>query len=158
MLSDVCNETPPNYAACYNLAYMEYYTAFGVGSYDSMKRHVTEACFNGGYKPACPMAYEVFNSEARSRRASAPKPRGAIDGLLTMFVDNFMDTDRAAGQAGQQAIYNKYSSPSASRSSTPSYSSSTSAQDSRDFDNFINSVNAIGTGYNSSCPSSNPYC
>lgn len=157
MLSDECMATPPSYAACYNLGYMEYYTGFGVGSYDSMKRHLTEACFNGGYQPACPMAFEVFNSEARTRRASQPKSNDAIGGLLTMFAENFMDSERAAAQAGQGANYEKYRSTSSSANSG-TFASSNRAQDNRDFNNYINAVNSIGTGYNSSCPSSNPYC
>ena len=142
---------------CLNLAYMKYYTRFGMTDYEGTKSLLMNACLNEGYQKACQPYYDIFNAEvARRNAASQPQSTsrrnwGILDGLTAL-------AEGMAAYSGSGSYTSYSGGSSSSSSSSSSFTSSSSAQDTRDFNNAINAINSIGTGYNSSCRSGNPYC
>lgn len=142
------------HGACVSLAYMKFYRRFDMYDYEGAKAVLLDTCFNKGYDKACEPYYSIHNAEI-SRRSRAENPPvstrrnwGILDGLTAMA--------EGLSNYGGGGSYTSYSGGSASSGS--SYSSTSSYQDTQDFNNAINAINNIGTGYNSSCRSGNPYC
>lgn len=104
-----------------------------------------------GYQPSCDgQQYAAGKSQIWRDVTFGNNDSGGLGGFLA-------DLGRGIGMASQMGV------PASTRSA-PSYSPSLStdtnraAQDQRDFNNAVNAINNIGTGYNSTCPASNPYC
>ncbi len=154
---DACDAKPKNYAACYNLAYMHYYTVFDMGNYEQAKRLSVDACFNGGNQSACPMAMHIMNEENRMRGpVPEAKKRSALGSALGDFLGTLSEGMVAMSNSGYNYSSQSYTSGTSTSFTPPS--SSNAWQDKRDFENAISAINSIGTGYNSSCRPGNPYC
>ena len=149
-----CHAAEKVYSACYNLAYMYYYDGFGMSNWQEAKSLSVDACFNGGEKGACPMAYHIMNTE--NRAAGTPRSSGGLGASIGDFLTGLGQGIAAASASGYDYSSRTYSSAT-SRSSTPLQTQNT-RQDWINWQNRLQATQNIGTGFNSTCPTTNPYC
>lgn len=102
-----------------------------------------------GYQPSCDGQTYAFNKSQIWRDVTFGSGQSGFEKFMS-------DLATGLGQAAAMGV------PSSAQTvpSSPSLTTNTNStvQDNRDFQNAINATNNIGTGYNSTCPASNPYC
>ena len=45
----VCDAATPDYEACFNVAWLNYYTDYGLNNWETIRTYATTACFQGGH-------------------------------------------------------------------------------------------------------------
>ena len=106
------------------------------------------------FKAGCELGYQPSCDGQTYASNKSQIWRDVTFGSRTSGFEKFMsDLAKGLGQATSMGV------PASARTvpARPSVSGS-STQDNRDFQNAINAINNIGTGYNATCPISNPYC
>jgi len=146
---------------CLNLAYMKYYTRFGMTDAEGALSLLGTACYTHNYQPACQPHMDLYNDKiAQNPLPSAPRQRGALENALNKGLDALAGGLKVWGEAAA-AGSGSYSYGSSGSGSTTTYnqmSTYQTQQDSRDFNNYINRLNAYGSAYAAGCRPGNPYC
>ncbi|MFN7164365.1 MAG: tetratricopeptide repeat protein [Hyphomonas sp.] len=143
---------------CLNLAYLKYYTRFGMGDAEGALSLLGTACYTHGYEPACKPHMDLYNAKiAQSPLPAAPRQRGALENALHNGLDALAGGLKAWGDAAAtgSGSYVYGSSGSSGPNTTYTQMSTYEAQqDRRDFNDYINRLNSYGAG----CRPGNPYC
>ncbi|MFN4025253.1 MAG: tetratricopeptide repeat protein [Hyphomonas sp.] len=146
---------------CLNLAYLKYYSRFGMGDAEGALSILGTACYTHGYQPACKPHMDLYNDKiAQNPLPAAPRQRGAFENALHNGLDALAGGLKVWGEAAA-AGSGTYTYGSYSPGSTTTYnqmSAYQARQDRQDFNNFINRLNAYGSGYAAGCRPGNPYC
>ena len=146
---------------CLNLAYLKYYTRFGMGDAEGALSILGKACYTHGYQPACKPHMDLYNDKiAQNPLPAAPRQRGAFENALHNGLDALAGGLKVWGNAAAAGsgtyVHTGYGS-----SNTTTYnqmSAYQAHQDRQDFNNFINRLNAYGPAYAAGCRPGNPYC
>ncbi len=143
---------------CLNLAYLKYYTRFGMGDAEGALSLLGTACYTHGYQPACKPHMDLYNDKiAQPPLPSAPRQRGALESALHNGLDALAGGLKAWGDAAAagSGSYTYGSSGSSGPNTTYTQMSTYAAQqDRRDFNDYLNRLNSYGAG----CRPGNPYC
>ncbi|MFN3314478.1 MAG: tetratricopeptide repeat protein [Hyphomonas sp.] len=143
---------------CLNLAYLKYYSRFGMGDAEGALSLLGLACYTHGYQPACQPHMDLYNDKiAQNPLPSAPRQRGALENALHKGLDALAGGMKVWGEAAAAGAgsYNYASSGSSGPSTTYTQMSTYAAQqDKRDFNDYVNRLNSYGAG----CRPGNPYC
>lgn len=147
---------------CMNLAYMKYYTRFGMGDAEEALGLLARACYNHGYKKACGPHMELYNAKiAQDPLPQTPRKRGAFEQALHNGLDALAGGLKVWGEAAAAGsgsyTYGNYGSsgPSTTYTQMDTYRAQ---QDQRDFNNFLQRVDTYGSAYAAGCRPGNPYC
>ncbi|KDA03543.1 tetratricopeptide repeat protein [Hyphomonas oceanitis] len=153
-----CDSDTPDYSACFNVAWLNYYTDYGLNNWQTIRTYSTKACFQGGDSMGCSLAMKMANMMGPPP-GSMPTKSG---GNWGRSVDNAIGGIFAALASGASAYASTGSvGSSGSYSSSGSSSSSNNVstwQDNRDWNDALRSTANIGTAYSSSCRPGNKYC
>lgn len=151
-----------NQSQCLNLAYMKYYTRFGMPDADGAIGLLARACYNHGYKKACQPHMDLYNAQlAMFPPPPEPRQRGALENALHSGLDALaggLKVWGAAAAAGSGSYtYGSYgtSGPSTTYTQMDTYRA---WQDKQDFNDFTNRMNSYGSAYAAGCRPGNPYC
>ncbi len=143
---------------CLNLAYLKYYSRFGMGDAEGALSLLGTACYTHGYQPACQPHMDLYNDKiAQNPLPSAPRQRGALENALHNGLDSLAGGlkawgDAAAAGSGSYAYGSYgYSVPNTTYTQMSTYEAQ---QDKRDFNDYVNRLNSYGAG----CRPGNPYC
>ena len=153
-----CDSDTPDYSACFNVAWLNYYTDYGLNNWETIRTYSTKACFQGGDSMGCSLAMKMAQMMGPPP-GSMPTKSG---GNWGRSVDNAIGGIFAALASGA-ADYASSGSVGSSRSYSSSGSSSSSNnvstwQDNRDWNDALRATANIGTAYSSSCRPGNKYC
>jgi TPR repeat protein len=153
-----CDSDTPDYSACFNVAWLNYYTDYGLNNWQTIRTYSTKACFQGGDSMGCSLAMKMANMMGPPP-GSQPTQSG---GNWGRSVDNAIGGIFAALASGASA-YASTGSVGSSGSYSSSSSSSSSGnvstwQDNRDWNDALRATANIGTAYSSSCRPGNKYC
>ena len=153
-----CDSDTPDYSACFNVAWLNYYTDYGLNNWETIRTYSTKACFQGGDSMGCSLAMKMANMMGPPP-GSMPTKSG---GNWGRSVDNAIGGIFAALASGASAYASTGSvGSSGSYSSSGSSSSSNNVstwQDNRDWNDALRATANIGTAYSSSCRPGNQYC
>jgi len=155
----LCNAKQPNYVACFNVAWLNYYTGFGLNDWDTIVKYSGKACWEGGDSVACSLTFKIVDM---MKPAAAPSETESGSNW-GRGVENAIGAIFGGLVAGAAAYNGSGSSGSYSSSSSSSYSNSSvdrmaAWQSNRDWNQAIRAKSYIGTAYSSSCRPGNPYC
>lgn len=154
----VCDTGNPDYEACFNVAWLNYYTDYGLNNWETIRSYSVKACFEGGHSLSCNLAMKMA-------KMLGPPPgsvRTDSGGNWGKSVDNaiggiFAALASGAGEYAQSGSVG--SSGSYSSGNAGSSTGNTSAwQDNRDWNEARRATANIGTAYSSSCRPGNTYC
>lgn len=149
---------------CLNLAYMKYYTRFGMPDTDGAIGLLARACYNHGFDPACKPHQDLYNDQlAMTPAPAAPRQRGAFERALLNGLDVLSGGLQAWGQAaaassGSSYAYGNYGASSSGTTTYNQMSTYEAWQDKQDFNNYLNRMNSYGSAYAAGCRPGNPYC
>ncbi len=154
----VCDTDNPDYEACFNVAWLNYYTDYGLNKWETIRSYSTKACFQGGHSLSCNLAMKMAQMMGPPP-GSVPTDSG---GNWGRSVDNAIGGIFAAlaSGAGEYAATGSVgSSGSYSSGNAGSSTGNVSAwQDNRDWNEARRATANIGTAYSSSCRPGNTYC
>jgi TPR repeat protein len=149
---------------CLNLAYMKYYTRFGMPDAEGAISLLAKACYNDGYKPACKPHQDLYNTQlALSPAPAAPRQRGAFEQALHNGLDALSGGLKVWGQAaaassGSSYAYGNYGAASSSSTTYNQMDTYQAWQDKQDFNNYLSRMRSYGSAYAAGCRPGNPYC
>lgn len=55
----VCDTGTPDYEACFNVAWLNYYTDYGLNNWETIRTYAVKACFEGGHSVSCNLAMKM---------------------------------------------------------------------------------------------------
>ena len=141
---------------CLNLAYLKYYSRFGMGDAEGALSLLGTACYTHGYKPACQPHMDLYNDKiAQAPLPSAPRQRGPLENALHNGLDALAGGLKVWGEAAAASSGSyTYAGSSGPNTTYTQMSTYQAQQDRRDFNDYVNRLNSYGAG----CRPGNPYC
>ncbi|MBI1399741.1 tetratricopeptide repeat protein [Hyphomonas sp.] len=154
----VCDSDNPDYDACFNVAWLNYYTDYGLNDWETIRTYSVKACFDGGVPLSCNLAMKMAQMLGPPP-GSVPTESG---GNWGRSVDNAIGGIFAALASGAGAYAQSDSMGTSGSYSSANPGSSTGNvaawQASRDWNEARRATANIGTVYSSSCRPGNSYC
>ena len=154
----VCDAATPDYEACFNVAWLNYYTDYGLNNWETIRSYSVKACFQGGHSTSCNLAMKMA-------QMLGPPPgsvRTESGGNWGRSVDNAIGGIFAALASGASTYAQSGSVGSSGSYSSGNAGSSTGNvaawQANRDWNEARRATANIGTAYSSSCRPGNSYC
>lgn len=154
----MCGAATPDYEACFNVAWLNYYTDYGLNNWETIRTYATTACFQGGHSTSCNLAMKMA-------QMMGPPPgsvRTESGGNWGRSVDNAIGGIFAALASGASTYAQTGSVGGSGNYSSGNAGSSTGNvaawQDNRDWNEARRATANIGTAYSSSCRPGNTYC
>jgi TPR repeat protein len=153
-----CNAATPDHEACFNVAWLNYYTDYGLNNWETIRTYSTTACFQGGHSTACSLAMkmaQMMGPPPGSVRTDSGGNWGrtvddAIGGIFAALASG-ASTYAHTGSVGGSGIY-------ASGNAGSSTGNVAAWQANRDWNEARRATANIGTAYSSSCRPGNTYC
>lgn len=154
-----CDSETPDYDACFNVAWLNYYTNYGLNNWQAIRTYSTTACFQGGHSMACSLAMKMAQMVGPPPGSVPTKSGGnwgrsvdnAIGGIFAALASGASDY-ASSGSVGSSSGYSSSSSSSSSSGNAAAW------QANRDWNDAMRATANIGTAYSSSCRPGNPYC
>ena len=154
----VCDAATPDYEACFNVAWLNYYTDYGLNNWETIRSYSVKACFQGGHSTSCNLAMKMA-------KMMGPPPgsvRTESGGNWGRTVDDAIGGIFAALASGAGTYAQSGSVGSSGSYSSGNAGSSTGNvaawQANRDWNEARRATANIGTAYSSSCRPGNAYC
>lgn len=154
----VCDADTPDYEACFHVAWLNYYTDYGLNNWETIRTYSVKACFEGGHSVSCSLAMKMA-------QMLGPPPgsvRTESGGNWGKSVDNAVGGIFAALLSGSEAYATTGGVGSSDSYSSGNAGSSTGNvaawQANRDWNEARRTTANIGTAYSSSCRPGNAYC
>lgn len=154
----VCDTDTPDYEACFNVAWLNYYTDYGLNNWETIRTYSVKACFQGGHSLSCNLAMkmaQLLGPPPGSVRTESGGNWGksvdtAIGGIFAALLSG-SETYAATGSVGSSGSY-------ASGNAGSSTGNVVAWQANRDWNEARRATSNIGTAYSSSCRPGNTYC
>lgn len=154
----VCDTESPDYEACFNVAWLNYYTDYGLNNWETIRTYSVKACFEGGHSLSCNLAMkmaQLLGPPPGSVRTESGGNWGksvdnAIGGIFAALASGAGDY-AATGSVGSSGSYS-------SGNAGGSTGNVAAWQANRDWNEARSATANIGTAYSSSCRPGNTYC
>ena len=154
----VCDAATPDYEACFNVAWLNYYTDYGLNNWETIRSYSVKACFQGGHSTSCSLAIKMAQMlgppPGSVRTESGGNWGRTVDDAIGGIFAALASGASTYAQSGSVGSSGSYSSGNAG-SSTGNVAA---WQANRDWNEARRATANIGTAYSSSCRPGNTYC
>jgi hypothetical protein len=154
----LCDAATPNYSACFNVAWLNYYTDYGLNNWTTIQTYAGKSCWEGGHGGGCDLAFKMAQMMGPPP-GSVPTDSGgnwgkSVDNAIGGIFAALLSGSEAYAATGSVGSSGSYSSGNAGRST----GNVAAWQDNRDWNEARRATANIGTAYSSSCRPGNSYC